>query len=285
MYEAKRSGNTYKYFKKELDVKARKRLRVENALRLALQAEDELVVFYQPKVELATGRIAAMEALVRWSKPDGTMISPGEFIPLAEETGLVLPLGDWVLRKALQATKKWLQAGIKISVAVNLSPLQFRDEKLLKRIMTAISDSGFPPNCLELEITESAVLEREKQAIAVLSKLQDLGISISLDDFGTGYSSLYYLKKLPINSIKIDKSFIDDLPGHKDSVAITTAIINIARSLDLKVVAEGVEKVEQLRFLEKNGCDQIQGYYYSPPVSESTMETFLRQGCLLHNAS
>ncbi|MFZ5760873.1 MAG: sensor domain-containing protein [Thermodesulfobacteriota bacterium] len=278
MYEAKQTGNTCKYFRKELDEKARRYLTLENALRMALEKGEDIVVFFQPKIDIRSGLVTGMEALARWLRADGTIVSPAEFIPLAEETGLILPLGELVLAKALQATGKWLQRGTHVSVAVNLSPLQFKDEKLLERIVTRLEKYDFPPQCLELEITEGAVLEREQEAIAVLSRLRERGICISLDDFGTGYSSLYYLKKLPINAIKIDKSFIDDIPANPDSAAITTAIINIAKSLDLQVVAEGVERRDQLTFLKKNGCDQIQGYFYSPPVPEEKMGAFLSKG-------
>lgn len=275
MYEAKKTGNTYHYFQKGLDEKARTRLALENKLRQAIELGTAILPYYQPKVDAKTGAIVGMEALVRWRSSDGKMISPADFIPLAEDTGLIIELGELMLKKAMLDTKKWLEMGITTSVAVNLSPRQFKDKKLVDRIIASIKEADFPSHRLELEITESAVLEQEMEGIQILSQFRNLGISITMDDFGTGYSSLYYLKKLPIQSIKIDKSFVDDLPENHESAAIAKAIIAISKTLGLKVVAEGVETQSQLDFLIQNDCDQIQGYFFSPPVPAEKMQRLL----------
>jgi diguanylate cyclase (GGDEF)-like protein/PAS domain S-box-containing protein len=265
MFRAKESGgNSYQIFTSAMDKEVARRLSLEANLRRAIE-QEELRVYYQPKVDLKSGRIVSMEALVRWQSEDG-IVSPAEFIPLAEKTGLIIPLGKWVLHTAAAQTRKWRDEGYDLRVAVNLSPRQFQEENLLEMIREILEDTGLPPQGLELEITEGVVMANEENAIDIMSKMAGMGLFLAMDDFGTGYSSLYYLKQFPINTLKIDKSFVDNIPTDDENVAITSAIISMAKSLGLEVVAEGVETEEQLLFLKEQGCDEMQGYYFSPPV-------------------
>ena len=265
MFRAKESGgNSYQIFTSAMDKEVARRLSLEANLRRAIE-QEELRVYYQPKVDLESGRIVSMEALVRWQSEDG-IVSPAEFIPLAEKTGLIIPLGKWVLHTAAAQTRKWRDEGYDLRVAVNLSPRQFQEENLLEMIREILEDTGLPPQGLELEITEGVVMANEENAIDLMSKMAGMGLFLAMDDFGTGYSSLYYLKQFPINTLKIDKSFVDNIPTDDENVAITSAIISMAKSLGLEVVAEGVETEEQLLFLKEQGCDEMQGYYFSPPV-------------------
>ncbi|MEN8141492.1 MAG: EAL domain-containing protein [Thermodesulfobacteriota bacterium] len=281
MAQAKeRGGNTYQVFLPEMDRKISQRLALEGRLRRALD-KGEFAVFYQPKVSLVSGEIVGMEALVRWFPPGGGVVAPIEFIPLAESTGLIVLLGEWVLRSAAKQVKCWWDAGYPISVAVNISPRQFEEEGLVKMIKSVLTESRLPPQALELEITEGVVMENEKQAMATLHQISNMGVRLSIDDFGTGYSSLNYLKRFPIKTLKIDKSFVDDLPHDSDSVAITTAIVSMARSLGLAVVAEGVEDKEQLAFLQGQGCDMVQGFIFSRAVGEEDMSALLASGRVL----
>ncbi len=261
----KKGGNTYQVFLPEMDKKISELLALEGKLRRALDKE-EFAVFYQPKVSLFTGKIVGMEALVRWFPPEGGMVSPADFIPLAEKTGLIVLLGEWVLRTACRQVKLWWDEGYEMSVAVNLSPRQFDEETLVSMVSTILAETKLPPEGLELEITEGVVMENEENAMAILHEINGMGVKLSIDDFGTGYSSLNYLKRFPIHTLKIDKSFVDDLPEDGDSVAITTAIISMSRSLGLQVVAEGVEEMAQCEFLQGLDCDMIQGFMFSPPV-------------------
>jgi EAL domain-containing protein (putative c-di-GMP-specific phosphodiesterase class I) len=216
---------------------------------------------------MRTGRITGVEALIRWQHPDWGLVSPVQFIPLAEESGLIVEIGKWVLKTACAQNRRWQEQGFPlIRVAVNLSARQFMHEHLLRDITETVSDTGLTPDCLEIEITESMGMQNAEQAIILLWKLKNMGIHLSIDDFGTGYSSLAYLKRLPVDCVKIDRSFIKDIPREVDDMAITTGIISLAHSLRLKVVAEGVETVEQYDFLRKNGCDEIQGYFFSKPL-------------------
>jgi EAL domain-containing protein (putative c-di-GMP-specific phosphodiesterase class I) len=233
-----------------------------------------LLLHYQPKVELATGRISGTEALLRWKHPIRGLVPPKEFIPLAEETGLIVPIGEWVLATACAQTKVWQDEGhANISVAVNLSARQFGDPMLLPKLTRIIRDSGLHPSMLELEITESMVMSHGESAVAVLESLKSIGVQIALDDFGTGYSSLAYLKRFPIDTLKIDRSFIQDIPADSDDKKITRAIIAMAHSMRLKVVAEGVETAEQLSFLRTQRCDAVQGYIlYRPLAAEAVAE-------------
>jgi len=275
MYRAKEEGkNKYQLFTTAMNAKVVHRLSLENSLRKALD-NHEFLVYYQPRVAAATGRILGMEALVRWQSKDGRLISPLDFIPLAEETGLVIPLGEQVLRQACRDTRQWLEKSKDLVVSVNLSPRQFMQEDLVRTITGILRETGLPPSQLELEITEGAVMTNEQAALAQLLELKALGIRLALDDFGTGYSSLHYLRRLPIHTLKIDRSFIKDLPGEPNSAAIAATILSLAQALHLEVVAEGVENAEQLNFLRRLNCNEIQGYLFSPPVPRAAFAAFL----------
>ncbi len=275
MYRAKEEGkNKYQLFTTAMNAKVVHRLSLENSLRKALD-NHEFLVYYQPRVAAATGRILGMEALVRWQSKDGRLISPLDFIPLAEETGLVIPLGEQVLRQACRETRQWLGKNKDLVVSVNLSPRQFMQEDLVRTIMGILQETGLPPSQLELEITEGAVMTNEQAALAQLLELKALGVRLALDDFGTGYSSLHYLRRLPIDTLKIDRSFIKDLPGEPNSAAIAATILSLAQALHLEVVAEGVENTEQLEFLRHLNCNEIQGYLFSPPVPGAAFAAFL----------
>jgi diguanylate cyclase (GGDEF)-like protein/PAS domain S-box-containing protein len=266
MYSAKRRGrNNYQFFTDDLNVQTRERLMIENGLRVAEQ-RNELCLFYQPKIEFGQRKITGLEALVRWRHPTMGLISPDRFIPIAEETGLIVPIGEWVLRTACQQIHDWRREGFNLRVAVNLSARQFRQTHLAQTINEILSDTGVSPEYLEIEITESDVMENAESAIATLDELKARGINISIDDFGTGYSSLSYLKRFPLDILKIDRSFVRDIPADGDDAAIVEAIIALARSLDIKVVAEGVETESQFEFLNRSGCDFAQGYLFSPPL-------------------
>jgi EAL domain-containing protein (putative c-di-GMP-specific phosphodiesterase class I) len=237
---------------------------------------QELSLHYQPKRNVFSQKVTGVEALLRWNHPTRGAISPAEFIPLAEETGLIVPIGVWVLRKACAQSVAWRRDGLpSIPVAVNLSPRQFADENLLKDIDDALADSGLASEHLEIEITESMVMHNVVKASATLSEIRKRGIRIAIDDFGTGYSSMSLMKKFPIDTIKIDRSFVRDIPHDEEDKAITKAIIGMGKALGLKIVAEGVETVAQERFLKAHGCDEIQGYLFSRPVPpESLAEIF-----------
>jgi diguanylate cyclase (GGDEF)-like protein len=278
MYRAKEQGkNNYQLYSPALNAKASERLALENSLRRALE-RGEFLLHYQPIVDLATGSVIAVEALVSWIRPNVGMISPAEFISLAEETGLIIPVGEWVLRTACTQNKACQSAGLSpICVAVNLSARQFQRQDLAKTIADAIDKIGLDPKYLELELTESIIMKNAEITAATLRRLDALGIEISVDDFGTGYSSLSYLKRFPVTTLKIDGTFIRDITTDLDDKAIVTAIITLAHSLKLKVVAEAVETEEQLQFLRSLHCDQIQGYLFSKPLPAEEMTQLLAQ--------
>lgn len=283
MYRAKETGrNNYQFYTPAMNERALERLRLEGDLRLALE-HQQFELHYQPQVNLHTGRINGMEALVRWQHPTFGMVAPGRFIGLAEETGLIVPLGAWVMRTACRQAKAWLDAGLgELRVAVNLSARQFGQKDLVKSIANILQECGLPPHCLEIELTESMIMTDVEHAIGVLRDLAKLGVQISVDDFGTGYSSLSYLKRLPIDVLKIDQSFVRDISVDPDDAAIVATIISLAHSLRLQVIAEGVETAEQLEFLRRHGCDAMQGYYFSRPVPAGQFEEMLKHGkCLL----
>jgi diguanylate cyclase (GGDEF)-like protein len=267
MYRAKEEGrNKFHLFTADLSARAVKRLGIESALRHAVERQ-EFHLCYQPKVSVHTGEILGAEALLRWENPQHGLVSPVDFIPVAEETGLIVPIGEWVLRRACADIRKWHAAGFDhVSVAVNLSARQFRHGELTSIVRRALQDSGIAPCQLELEITESLLMDDTEASQVALNELKALGTSIYLDDFGTGYSSLAYLKKFPIDGLKIDRSFIRDLPGDPDDEAITQAILALSQALRLHVVAEGVENEAQLDFLRRQGCEVVQGFLFSRPL-------------------
>jgi len=256
--------------------KALERLSLEGRLRQALQ-NDELVVHYQPLIALETNQIRGAEALLRWQHPELGLVAPGEFISLAELSGLIVPIGQWVLRKACAQAREWRDRGFPhFSVAVNLSPRQFQQADLVFQVTDALERADLPASALDLEITESNAMQNAEVTISTLSDLKTLGVRISMDDFGTGYSSLNYLKRFPIDRIKIDQSFVRDVTQDPDDAAIATAVIAMAHSMQLSVVAEGVETEEQLAFLRLNLCDEMQGYLFSPPVPAPEFEKLLK---------
>ena len=283
MYRAKETGrNNYQFYLPSMNIHTLERLELESDLRRALE-RGEFLLHYQPKVEVASGLITGVEALLRWKHPLRGLVPPLDFIPLAEETGLIVPIGEWVLATACARNKAWQGRGLpKLSVAVNLSARQFADTMLLANLTRIIHDSGLDPSLLELEITESVVMSNAECAVSVLEKLKSTGVQIAIDDFGTGYSSLAYLKRFPIDILKIDRSFIRDIPADSGDMKITRAIIAMAHSLRLKVVAEGVETAEQLKFLRSQSCDAAQGYFLHRPLREEELADVLkrnRQGC------
>ncbi|MBP0598941.1 EAL domain-containing protein [Herbaspirillum sp. LeCh32-8] len=278
MYRGKQTGrNNFQFYTPAMNEQALERLRIEGDLRSALD-NGEFLLHYQPKVDLASGQVIGSEALIRWQHPQLGMVSPARFIGLAEETGLILPIGAWVLRTACTQCRAWQLAGHDdISVSVNLSVGQFLQKDLVSSIAEALEDTGLPPASLELELTESLMMTDVEHAIGILNGLKELGVRLSIDDFGTGYSSLAYLKRFPIDVLKIDRSFVRDITIDADDAAITASIISLARHLKLRVIAEGVETDEQLDYLRHYGCDEIQGYLFSPPVPAEKFEQILRQ--------
>jgi EAL domain-containing protein (putative c-di-GMP-specific phosphodiesterase class I) len=282
MYRAKESGkNNYQFYVADMTAKINERMALENDLRTALE-RGEFSLHYQPIADCRSGRILGMEALLRWKHPVRGMISPAVFIPLAEETGLILPIGEWVLREACDQCRRWQQQGFaSLYVAVNLSARQFHQKDLPLAIYNILQETGLNPGSLELELTEGLIMQQAESSINTLRELKAMDIRISIDDFGTGYSSLSYLKRFPIQVLKIDQSFVRGIPGDGDDVAIAGTIITMAHSLALKVVAEGVETKEQLDFMREHGCDSIQGYYFSKPLPADQFENFLKNGSRL----
>jgi diguanylate cyclase (GGDEF)-like protein len=280
MYQAKDSGrDTYRYFSEKMNIDAQEQLQLQGQLRQAIK-NQEFILHYQPQINIASGRIVGAEALIRWMHPETGLMPPDKFIPLAERTGLVIPMGDWVLHEACQQAQIWRAAGNPLVMAVNISALQFKRGNLLDTVTHALKRSGLPPEFLELELTESVLLQDADIAIAMLRKLKAMGVKLSIDDFGTGYSSLAYLKRLAVNKLKIDQSFVRDLHTDEDSIAIARAIVQLGHTLQLTVIAEGVETAEQFAALQEFGCDEVQGYLYSRPVPSAEFEAFcLRAGC------
>jgi EAL domain-containing protein (putative c-di-GMP-specific phosphodiesterase class I) len=278
MYHAKKSEKgSFRFYSKHMNTMAFKRFTLERDLRKAID-DDQLRLLYQPLVDCITGAVKGVEALVRWKHPRQGLISPASFISLAEDTGLVVPLGEWVLRNACMQAKAWREKGFEgLKIAVNVSYLQFRRRGFAETVQAILKETNLPAGCLDIELTESSVMQAPAEDLKTLETIKSWGIHISMDDFGTGYSSLASLRSLPIDTLKIDRSFVKNVVSDKDDALIVTVIINMARLLKLKVVAEGVETVDQLRFLQREGCDAVQGYLISPPVSGKEIERFVTQ--------
>ena len=277
MYCAKEEGrNTYERYSAEMDTRNAGRLDMKSMLRRALERE-EFVLYYQPKVDVQSDRAIGVEALIRWHSPQLGFVSPKDFIPIAEEIGLIVPIGEWVLRTACAQNRAWQDAGHEpLVMSVNLSARQFREKYLVDKIVGVLNETGLEARYLDLEITESLIMSHADSTVGLLERLHRLGVGISIDDFGTGYSSLAYLKRFPVQSIKIDQSFVRDLTTDSDDAAIVTAVVAMAKSLKLKVIAEGVETKEQLEFLAKLQCDEYQGHYFGRPVPAERFIKYLQ---------
>jgi diguanylate cyclase (GGDEF)-like protein/PAS domain S-box-containing protein len=278
MYDAKESGrNQFRFFTDEMNAQVLERSALEQGLRMALD-QAELFLMYQPQIDLRSGRVAGLEALVRWRSPEFGQVPPDRFIGVAENSGLIIPIGDWVLNAACAQFRQWQQLDLPaVSVAVNVSALQFRQEGFRERIRRVLQDSGIAPHCLELELTESVLTTNADVMFSILQDLKEMGLKLSIDDFGTGYSSLSYLRQFPVSRLKIDRSFIRDVATNSDAAVVATAIIGLAKSLNLKVIAEGVETEAQLAFLRAHDCDEAQGYYFSEPLQAQEAEDYLRR--------
>lgn len=277
MYQAKQRRNGFEYFSDELNTVAQQQLNLETGLRQALE-RNELALVYQPKLDLASGRVVGLEALVRWLTGSGGIIWPAQFIPVAEETGLIMPLGRWVVRAACEQWIVWRDAGLNPPpVAINLSPRQFSDARLIEDIDAILMETGMEPSYLQLEVTESTAMENPARTFDMLDALRQRGLHIYIDDFGTGHSNLSQLKRMPIDALKIDKSFVDDVLSDSDDAEIANAIIRLAHALNLRVVAEGVETAGQMKFLKDQGCDEIQGYVVAKPLPPDQIASFFDQ--------
>jgi diguanylate cyclase (GGDEF)-like protein len=279
MYSAKENGrNNYKFFEPEMNIRAVERQSIEASLRGALERQ-EFALHYQPMINLKTGEITGAEALLRWEHPTKGPIPPAQFIPVAEVCGLIVPIGKWVLREACQQARAWLDAGLPFcGMAVNISAMEFRDDNFLPGVFAALEDSGLDPKCLELELTESVLMQRAQVTESILKTLRARGVHLAVDDFGTGYSSLSYLRKFPIDALKIDQSFVRQITSAPGETTIVTAVIGMGRNLKLRVVAEGVETQEELAFLQAHQCDEAQGYYFSKPVPPREFAHLLKAG-------
>lgn len=277
MYRAKQSGRqTFRFFTREMQERSERTLQLENALRHALEL-NQLQLHYQPQVAPDQQRVIGVEALLRWQHPELGNVAPADFIPVAEDSGLILPIGEWVLRTALRQMKAWIAGGMTpLVMAVNLSAVQFRQSRLTEMVSQILDEIGLPAHCLELELTEGVAMEDPPAAIAVMDALHERGIRLAIDDFGTGYSSLSYLKRFKVSKLKIDQSFVRDIARDPESEAIVEAIIGLARTLGLQTIAEGVETAEQLDFLRAKGCHQVQGYYFAKPMPAANFEAFVR---------
>jgi len=286
MYKAKEMGKAgYCFYTQALTEAAQERLQLGNRLRKAL-ARNELLLHYQPQYSLHSGELVGAEALVRWQTDDLGLVPPARFIPLAESNGLILPIGEWVLYEACVQARKWQQGGLDIKrIGVNVSGLQIQQGAIVTSVKNALKTTGLDPACLELEITENFIMQQADDAIAILEELRGLGVMLAIDDFGTGYSSLSYLKLLPVNRLKVDRSFVKDIARDSNSEAIVRAVIALARSLQLQVIAEGVEKAEQGQFLQAEGCDEVQGFYYARPLPADQFTALLEQSLSTESVS
>jgi diguanylate cyclase (GGDEF)-like protein len=278
LFRAKELGrNNYQFYSQEMNAKAVERLELETKLRRALERE-EFVLHYQPQLDLRQGRVIGVEALVRWDNRELGLVSPAEFIPLLEDTGLIVPVGEWILRHACQRAKAWQQDGLgDIRIAVNIAPRQFLYSDIVATVAEVLRDTQLAPQLLELEITEGSIMVDADSNIHRLQQLADMGVQLAIDDFGTGYSSLAYLKRFPIDALKIDQSFVRDMHVDMNDANIVAAVIALGQNLGLRVIAEGVEEVLQLQHLRHLGCQEAQGYYISRPMPETKLRTFLAE--------
>ena len=278
MYYAKESGrNAFRFFTQHMNAQVVERLTIEHNLRMALE-RNELFLVYQPQLEVSSGRITGIEALLRWQSPELGLVPPDRFIRVAENSGLILPIGEWVLRAACATVRRWQDEGLPaIPVAVNVSAVRFRQEGFRSLVKRVLQETGLAAQFLELELTESLLLSNADVTLPVLRELKEMGVKLAIDDFGTGYSSLSYLRQFPVNHLKIDRSFINAVAVNSDDAAITTAVINLGKSLNLKVIAEGVENEEQMAFLKNHRCDEIQGYYFCKPLTSDQIHAKLQE--------
>jgi EAL domain-containing protein (putative c-di-GMP-specific phosphodiesterase class I) len=261
-----------------MNVRAVERQSIEESLRRALERQ-EFTLQYQPKIDLRTHEITGAEALLRWTHPVRGLVSPAQFIPVAEDCGLILPIGRWALREACKQARTWLDAGLALgTMAVNISAMEFRHEKFLEGVLAVLADTGLNPKSLELELTESVLMKQAEATESILKTLRARGVQVAVDDFGTGYSSLSYLRKFPMDALKIDQSFVRQITTAPEETTIVTAVISMGRSLKLRVIAEGVETREELEFLQAHECDEAQGYYFSRPVPPEQFAKLLETG-------
>src|SRR5712671_6398126 len=279
MYRAKEYGrDNYQFFRPDMGLNAVERQSLEGQLRYALERQ-ELLLHYQPKVNLKTGAMTGVEALVRWQHPERGLLLPGQFLTIAEDTGLILAIGQWVLREACRQTREWLDAGLfAVPVAVNISSLEFRSEHFLEGVQVALKNSSLDSNFLELELTETVLMRHAESTARALDQLKAIGVRLAVDDFGTGYSSLSYLTRFPIDALKLDQSFLRDIIAGSNDAIVVSAVVAMGKSLKHRVIAEGVETVEQLAFLQAHGCDEGQGYYFSRPVVAKQFAKLLETG-------
>ena len=280
MYRAKENGkNNYQFYTSDLTAIARQNLQLESSLRMALE-RDEFVLYYQPKWNTRNGAITGVEALLRWRHPERGLIDPSRFLGALEDSGLILPVGQWIVRTACRQAQDWRLQGLPdMQMSINLSGQQIVDRRLLQLVIDSLSESGLAARYLELELTEGFVMRQPEEVVELLDSLRELGVSIAIDDFGTGHSSLSYLKQLPIQKLKIDRSFVRDIPTDANDMAITSAIIALGHRLQMSIVAEGVETEEQLAFLLDQGCQEAQGYLFSAPLPEQEVRPLLERGC------
>jgi diguanylate cyclase (GGDEF)-like protein/PAS domain S-box-containing protein len=276
MYHAKQSGrNNYQFYKPDMSLRAVERQSLEGQLRYALERQ-ELFLQYQPKVNLKTGAIVGVEALLRWQHPERGLLLPGQFLTIAEDTGMIVGIGQWVLREACRQTREWLDAGLlAVPVAVNISSLEFRSEQFLEHVQVALKDTCLDPRYLELELTETVLMRHAESTTYMLGRLKAIGVRLTVDDFGTGYSSLSYLTRFPIDSLKLDQSFVHNIIADSNDAIVIRSVISMAKSLKQSVIAEGVETIEQLAFLQAHGCDEGQGYYFSRPAAAQQFANLL----------
>ena len=278
MYRVKQANrNAFCFFTQEMQAQSERTLKLVNAMRHALE-RHEFELHYQPQMSLQDGRVVGAEALLRWRSAEFGPLSPAEFIPIAEDSGQILELGEWVMRTAAQQAKQWQTMGFApLTMAVNLSAVQFRHPNLFNMVTRILEQADLPAQFLEIELTEATAMDNPVAAIALMNRLHDLGVRMSIDDFGTGYSSLSYLKKFNVSKLKIDQSFVRDISDDPDDKAIVSAIINLASSLGMHTIAEGVETASQLAYLRLQGCDEVQGFYFSRPLPASQFEAFMRE--------